>query len=244
MKSYLPLGVAVALAFFLRAPAVQSQSTPAFDGEFWEGQRAAATGKIRRGAGLAVLGAISAVPSAILIARTTENPERFAGWAAAMGLATVGMTGHGVGSVGFGAKQRRRAEGFVRDHEGSAGDLRVQEEAWLRDQRKTSVKLALFGSFLILESAALLTHGSVLAGMKSRGDDLGGAVLWPYFAVGGALLPVGVLIVVRSVARYREYESEGGGEEPALRAVSVSPWLGSSRVNGGSVAGLVAAFSF
>ncbi|MBN2801989.1 MAG: hypothetical protein JXR91_02725, partial [Deltaproteobacteria bacterium] len=81
-----------------------AQSLPSFSEDFWQGEKTSASGKIKRGAGLTVLGAGTFVPAAILIKKSIDNPSRYTGWSAAISIAAIGMTAHGIGSILFGTK--------------------------------------------------------------------------------------------------------------------------------------------
>ena len=102
MKSFSPSTIILSAAILLVTSNTLAQSIPALDQDFWENERSLAQGKIKRGAGLAVLGLASVVPSSILVNRAINSPHRYLAWSAVAGIATLGMTLHGFGSVGYG----------------------------------------------------------------------------------------------------------------------------------------------
>jgi hypothetical protein len=197
---------AAALLTLVSPAAYAAESPPDFSEDYWKGEVKSADGKITRGAGLIVLGVATVVPAAILFGRSTANPDKFLAWSLVTGVAAVSMIGHGIGSVGFGKKQKAQAEGFSKGHRDDTDSVDPQQEldAFVSDQRVSATKLVLFGSVLSSQGFGLLTSAIVLSVKRHRGRKIGGANLWPSYLVGGLLLAGGVAIIIANSRQYGE----------------------------------------
>ncbi len=237
------------LVFFLltaTASAYAQESYPSFDEDHWANEKEQATGKIRRGVGLTVLGLATIAPSAILIKRTTDNPEKYLAWSAAVGIAAVGMIGHGLGSVGFGDKQRDQANSFIKKYQSDPASVDVERErdAYMHDRKKSAVKLILFGSVVSLQGALLVSNGIALSVMQSRGNGIGGATIWPSYLVGGLLLSAGTAVVILAAVKYQNLDALASQPLPVAGNVSVSPYYYRDMLNGGQNFGLMGTVGF
>ena len=176
------------------------ENYPSFDREYWVTQQSLAKGKIKRGAGLGVLGVVSIWPTSMMIARAAKEPVRYWAPAAIFGMGTVGAILHGFGSVGYGKKQRDTARSFVSqyDAQGDAVDVASQQQVYLHDTRKTATKTMLFGIYLSAMSAVLLSNGVTQTVRNHRGADLDGVRIWPYYLGGSLLAAAGTGIILLS----------------------------------------------
>lgn len=228
MKKQTTLTCLLASILLLAAGVARAQvSPPALDEASWSHEEALATGKIRRGAGLAVTGLAAVVPSAIWIDRAFDNPHKFAALGAGATLLTVSMTLHGFNSVGFGLEQRGAARRFAAAHRDDPGtvDTEEQEAFLLYSRRKSAAKMVVFGGVLTAESVILLANGVALSAIKHGGGDIGGAKLWPSYVFGGALLTIGIGIIAVASDRYRKLKKPEDERGLTADEISFAPWF-------------------
>ncbi len=179
-------------------PGVAVEQYPEFDQPYWEDQVQLAKGKIQRGAGLGVLGLVSIWPTTVLWMKTREKPDKYMALSAVFSGITLGALAHGVGSVGFGIRQRKNARSFVEDYKSNpeAVDRKAEADEYLQNRRRTTVKTAIFGSYLATISAVLLTNAVLQTVREKRGDAREDIRIWPYYLTGGLLLAAGVGIII------------------------------------------------
>jgi hypothetical protein len=150
-----------------------------------------------------------------------------------------------VGSVGFGARQRKSAESFVNDYDTDPGAVNRKAEAdeYLENRRRTTVKTAIFGSYLATVSAVLLTNAIWQTVREKRGEARNDVRIWPYYLTGGILLAAGVGIIISATRRLNDLERlestslDSGGAVPG-----VAPFWNAE--NGNSVFGVQMQHSF
>lgn len=203
---------------------------PRFERDYWVSEQDLAKGKMQRGVGLGMLGLVSLWPTSVLIARAADNPQKYFALSAVFGISTIGATLHGFGSVGFGKKQLDAATQFVRayDSKDSTGvssvDNEAEREEYLAATRKTSKKVLLFGAFLATQGAILLTNAIWQSVRKRGGEEMGDIKIWPYYLVGGLLLPGGVALIVKSKHKLNGLDTLATVPIPSTM-VSFSPYF-------------------
>jgi hypothetical protein len=252
MKHLTPLhrsALALIFALLALAPAARAfaqASYPQFDEDFWTAERDRASGKVMRGAGLAVLGLAAVVPSAVWIDRAFDNPHRFAALGAVASIAAVSMTLHGFNSVGFGREQRSAATRFARLHrdDPEAVDTRKERAFHLYSRRKTAAKVLLFGSVVAVQGVILLANGVALSALESRGDGIGGANLWPSYTFGGLMLGAGTAVLITGARRRGDLEAPESAAPPGVETVSLVPWFRTGAGSGAPAFGLAGRLAF
>ncbi|MBN2525628.1 MAG: hypothetical protein JXR76_04480 [Deltaproteobacteria bacterium] len=194
--------IVIGLVFMLLFPATLSatETYPAFSRDYWQEQHSLATGKMRRGAGLAALGLISIWPTSLMISKAVDNPQKYTALSAVFAMATLGASLHGFGSVGFGKKERDAATSFMDAYDANPAnvDLDAQKSEFVRDKQKSTRKILIFGSYLATLSTVLLSNAIYQTVRKQRDADMAGIRIWPYYLAGGLLLAAGGGIIIRS----------------------------------------------
>lgn len=188
---------------FLLLSSVAGQAEyPEFSKEYWQDQEESARGKITRGAALGVTGAILIWPTAVMISRAKDNPHKYVPLSILFGAASLGAMGHGFASVGYGKKQRSTASHWVDQYNSSGSpDVTEMQADYIHDQQKSALKMTLFGSYATSIATMMLTNG-IIQSTRSEGDIAEDDIsIWPYYAVGGALLPMGIMGIVNSRQR-------------------------------------------
>lgn len=238
------IGTWLVVVFFCPILLHAQESYPDFDREYWVQQQDLADGKIKRGAGLGVLGLVAVWPASMMIVRAKERPQKYFALSTVFCLSTLGAILHGFGSVGYGGKQRDAAAGFVGEYDFNPGSVSIdaQQSEVLHSQRKTARKVMLFGGFLAAEALVLLTNGGVQSVRKGRGEDMKDIRIWPYYLSGGLLLAAGIGIVIKSKRTLDDVKSLEHSTTIPTQA-GISPFYGTTE-NGNSIFGVSLGTSF
>lgn len=194
------------ICILLMLTLVTSAEYPAFSKAFWEGERELAQGKITRGAALGVTGAVLIWPTAVMISRARENPHKYVPLSVLFGTASLGAMGHGFASIGSGKRELATAERWINEyaHHPHSVDRNEEQSDWLSYQEKSAAKITVFGAYTVSIAGMMITNGIIQSARSDgeiEGDDIS---VWPYFAVGGALLPMGISSIVKSRKRSDE----------------------------------------
>lgn len=232
-------------AVMLFSVALPAAEYPPFDQKYWEDEEGKARGKILRGAVLGATGLVTAAPTAVLAVKAAENPEQYLAYSAAVGIAALGMTLHGFFSIGFGARQRDKAAGYVELYKQNSAEVNQKEERadFLRTQKKSTGKMILFGIVLDVQAAVLLANGIVLSVRKSNNTLSDGVTIWPTYLTGGLLLLGGTAFAVLRGRKYLDLVDLGRRTAP-VGEVSFAPMVDVNPVTGDLQVGLVGGLTF
>jgi hypothetical protein len=238
--------VALFLIFILLPARLYAESYPAFDKAYWEDEAQKATGKVRRGAALGVVGVASIAPTAILAVKSVSDTKRYLPYAVFSAIATLGMSLHGFFSISYGRYQRDKAKHFAARYDGDPSEVSLADEQqyYLESKRKTTQKLILFGSVLVLQSAIMLANGIVLSIQKHKGTAWGNIKSWPSYLLGGLLLPTGTFLIVRKAMYMNELSRLESSTATTKAALAIQPFFGYDATFGGFNAGLSAQISY
>lgn len=201
MKSWIVI-LSLLFPFFVAA------QYPSFTREYWESEEELARGKIVRGAALGATGVVLIWPTAVMISRAKENPHKYLPLSVLFGAASMGAMGHGFASIGYGRKQLERASHWVEQYDlnPDSTDLNGQRSDYLHYEEKSALKMTLFGSYTTSIAALMITNGIIQSTRSESSVSADDISVWPYYAVGGALLPMGIRAIVRSRKRDGELE--------------------------------------
>lgn len=241
--------ICIALVVALLVPSLQAEETyPNFSRDYWQSAKKSAEGKKWRGVGLGVLGVASIAPSAILLYKATDNPQKFLAWGVVSSIATLGMTFHGFFSIRTGIKERKTAEGFIGqyDEDPNGVSVEAERESYLEEKKKSTAKIMIFGGALVVQSAALLANGIVLSIRKKNGRDLQDVKPWPSFLTGGLLFAGGTAIMVGKGLTYRSLKKLERSSPPssATTALSFRPLIHYDPTSGETGIGLLGELLF
>jgi hypothetical protein len=145
---------------------------------------------------------------------------------------------HGVGSVGFGIRQRKNARSFVEDYKSNpeAVDRKAEADEYLQNRRRTTVKTAIFGSYLATISAVLLTNAVLQTVREKRGDAREDIRIWPYYLTGGLLLAAGVGIIFSARKKLNDLDGLESTSVDTAATPGISPFWNTE--NGNAVFGI------
>ncbi len=218
---------------------------PDFNRQYWEAEEAKAHGKIMRGAVLGATGLVTVAPTAVLAIKASENPEQYLAYSAVVGIAALGMTLHGFFSIGFGARERDAASRFAKRYALDPGSVKTDEErSWyLKNKKKSTGKMVLFGIVLDIQAAVLLANGSVLAVRESRGDLSSDVRIWPSFLAGGLLLLGGTAFAIWKGRQFVRLKDLEGRPSESVKTYFM-PILGIDPVERRPVAGIIGGVRF
>jgi hypothetical protein len=211
----------------LSAFAAADAAFPDFNLDYWKQQQDKAHGKIVRGAVLGPTGLAIAAPTVILALKATNNPEQYAAYSIATGIAALGMTFHGFFSIASGIRGRDKADYFVEQYKnGPSPALRAKErEYYIQMQKKSAGKMVLFGMVLDVQAALLLADGIVLS-VRRNNDELSDSIkIWPSYLIGGILFAGGTALAILKARRYFALDKLGSGQAVQKSEVSFAPLL-------------------
>jgi len=191
----------VTLLIFLSIWHISAQeSFPSFNKEYWESEQASAQGKITRGAALGIAGALLLWPTAITISRSRDNPQKYLPLSIILGATSIGAMAHGFSSIHEGKKEREQAQQWIDTYTTSPDSVNREQEQrdYLATQQLSAQKTTVFGVYATTIATALLTSGII---QSTQGESFQRAKdihPWPYYTIGGALLPMGIAAIVSS----------------------------------------------
>ncbi|MBN2716200.1 MAG: hypothetical protein JXX14_10125 [Deltaproteobacteria bacterium] len=222
-----------------------TESYPDFNRDYWVTQQDLAKGKMQRGAGLGVLGIVAIWPTTVMIAKAKDNPHRYIALSGVFGAAAIGAMLHGFGSVGFGKKQKDRATSFIEQYDrADAGvSLESQQTSYLRDTRKSTLKVMRFGVYLTGIAAILLSNAVVQSVRRHNGKDMDGIRIWPYYLAGSLLAAAGVGITIRSKKKGDDLNALENSSLPVAGGNGIFPFYVTTP-DGGAAFGMSLSSSF
>lgn len=190
MKQASAIAFIISILFSFTTTMAQEQY-PTFSQEYWKNEQDIAQGKIVRGAALGVTGLVLIWPTAVMISRSKENPSKYIPLSLVLGAASLGAMGHGFSSIGHGIKQKETATYWVEMYSTNPDsvDIAEQQEDYLYEQQVSASKSTIFGIYTATIATTLLTNGIIQSTRSDEDVAANDIHIWPYYAVGGTLLP-------------------------------------------------------
>ena len=200
MQHHITRFTTLILLVLLLIPTLAQEHYPTFSKEYWENEQEVAQGKIARGAGLAIAGAVLLWPTSVMISKAKDNPHKYVPLSIVFGAASLGALGHGISSMSGGKKEKATADYWVDQYtiNPDSTDISKQQNDYIDQAQTSALKTTLFGVYSTSVAAVLLTNGIIQSSRTDTDVASDDITVWPYYAIGGTLLPMGIMAIVKS----------------------------------------------